>query len=62
MIRIYSQGDNEAAYKTDYICSSPADISDLPTDIAPWSTALVPDNGALTVYLLSPDGVWAGPY
>ena len=62
MVRIYSQGANEAAYKTDYICSSIADISDLPTDIAPGSTALVPDSDALTVYLLSPEGIWTGPY
>lgn len=62
MVRIYSQGDNEAAYKTDYICSSPADILDLPTDIAPGSTALVPVDGALSVYVLSPEGVWTGPY
>ena len=62
MVRIYSQGDNEAAYKTDYICSSLDDISDLPTDIAPGSTALVPIDSALSVDILSPDGVWTGPY
>lgn len=62
MVRIYSQSNDETAYKTDYICSSAADITDLPTNCDPGSTALVPEDGVLTVYILSPDKVWTGPY
>lgn len=62
MVRIYQQSNDETAYKTDFICSSIADVPDLPTTCDPGSTALVPDGGILTVYMLSPERVWEGPY
>lgn len=62
MVRIYSQSNDETAYKTDFICSSSADLVDLPTNCDPGSTALVPDGTSLTVYIFSPDKTWVGPY
>lgn len=61
MIRIYSQSNDETAYKTDYICSEASDIANLPTNCDPGSTALLIDGGSLSVYIFSPNKVWEGP-
>ena len=45
----------DQTYKT-FMCDSPSDINNLPTDIAPGSTCLVLSNSV--VYVLNSAGSW----
>ena len=44
-------------YRADYVLDSDDDVSDLPTDVQPGSTAVVA-NSTGHVYMLSPSGTW----
>jgi len=59
MISMYKQNDNIAAYVSDFICDTVADIANLPTSknsVYPGSTCLVA--GTSEVYVLNANYQW----
>ena len=57
MISMYKQNDNIAAYVSEFVCDTIADIANLPTEsVYPGSVALVAENSS--VYILNASREW----
>lgn len=56
MYKITKQGDTNQYNLVEYVCDLLTDVQDLPTTVAPGSTAIIIEN--TSVWMLSPEKIW----
>jgi hypothetical protein len=56
MYRLYKQNDDVAAYVTEFVADTDADVASLPTTVYPGSTCVVADSA--NVYIFNASYKW----